>query len=46
MGLFHRMRSLQRFTAVPAPVYNLLNQERSLSSRTTFKLNRDAALAE
>ena len=43
---FRRMRSLQKFVAVHASVYNHFNQERSLSSRTNFKLNRAAALAE
>ncbi len=41
---FRRMRSLQRFVAVHASVYNHFNQERSFSSRTYFKLNRAAAL--
>jgi len=43
---FRRMRSLQKFASVHASVYNHFNQERSLSSRTNFKLNRAAALAE
>jgi len=43
---FHRMRSLRKFAAVHASVQNYSNQERSLSSRTIFKLNRTAALAE
>jgi len=43
---FRRMRTLQLFAAVHASVHNLFNQERSLSSRTIFKLNRAAALAE
>jgi len=43
---FRRLRSLQKFVSVHASVYNLFNSERSLSSRSTFKLNRDAALAE
>jgi len=43
---FRRMRSLQKFASVHASVYNLFNQERSLSSRPNFKLNRAAALAE
>ena len=41
-----RMRSLQKFAAVHACVYNRLNQERSLSTRPNFKLTRTAALAE
>jgi putative transposase len=40
------MRSLRKFAAVHSSVYNLSNQERSLSSRTIFKRNRTAALAE
>ncbi|MEO9572939.1 MAG: IS6 family transposase, partial [Tateyamaria sp.] len=43
---FRRMRSLQKFASVHASVYNHCNQERSLSTRTNFKLNRAAALAE
>jgi putative transposase len=43
---FRRMRSLQKFASVHASVSNHFNQERSLSSRTHFKLNRAAALAE
>ena len=43
---FRRMRSLQKFCAVHASVSNHFNQERSLSSRSFFKLNRTAALAE
>ena len=43
---FRRMRSLQKFAAVHASVCNHFNQERSLSSRPNFKLNRAAALAE
>jgi putative transposase len=43
---FRSMRSLQKFAAVHASVSNHFNQERSLSSRPNFKLNRAAALAE
>ena len=43
---FRHMRSLQKFAAVHASVYNHFNQERSLSTRPNFKLNRAAALAE
>ncbi len=43
---FRRMRTLQKFAAVHASVYNLFNTERSLSSRQLFKQNRAAALAE
>ncbi|TDK54052.1 IS6 family transposase, partial [Antarcticimicrobium luteum] len=37
---FRRMRSLQKFSAVHASVYNLFNSERSLTSRSNFKLRR------
>ena len=43
---FRSMRSLQKFTAVHASVCNHFNQERSLSKRNDFKLNRAAALYE
>ena len=43
---FRRIRSLQRFVAVHASVHNHFNQERHLYSRSNFKLNRTAALAE
>jgi len=46
MQRFRRMRSLQKFSAVHSFVYNHFNQERSLTSRDTFKLTRAAALAE
>ena len=43
---FRRLRSLQKFASVHASVSNHFNQERSLSSRHYFKLNRTAALSE
>ncbi|MEQ8401985.1 MAG: IS6 family transposase [Roseitalea porphyridii] len=43
---FRRMRSLQKFAAVHGSVYNHFNQERHLYSRSNFKENRTAALAE
>ena len=43
---FRRMRSLQKFASVHASVTNHFNQDRSLSSRPHFKLNRAAALVE
>jgi len=43
---FRRMRSLQKFAAVHGSVYNHFNQERHLYSRSNFKQNRTAALAE
>jgi len=43
---FRRMRSLQKFAAVHSSIHNHFNQERHLYSRSNFKLNRAAALAE
>jgi len=43
---FRRMRTLQKFASVHASVSNHFNQDRSLSSRQNFKLNRAAALTE
>jgi len=43
---FRQMRSLQKFVAVHSSVHNHFNQERHLYSRSKFKLNRTAALAE
>lgn len=43
---FRRMRSLQKFVSVHASIFNHFNQERCLSKRCHFKLNRTAALAE
>jgi len=46
MQRFRRLRSLQMFVSVHASVTNHFNLERSLTSRSNFKLNRTAALAE
>ena len=43
---FRRMHSLQKFASIHALFYNLFNSQRSLLTRNTFKLNRDAALTE
>ncbi len=43
---FRITRSLQKFTAIYASVYNHFNSERHLYSRQHFKVNRTAALAE
>ncbi|WP_339635929.1 IS6 family transposase [uncultured Sneathiella sp.] len=43
---FRRRRSLQKFVSVHASVHNHFNTERHLNSRTTFKVQRDVALAE
>jgi len=40
------MRSLQKFAAVHASVFNHINQERGLSSRNLFKTKSAAAPAE
>ncbi len=46
MAKFRSAKSLQKFAAVHAWVYNHFNQERHLYNRENFKLNRSAALAE
>jgi putative transposase len=46
MQRFRSMRTLQKFVAIHASVHNHFNQERHLYSRSNFKLNRAAALAE
>jgi putative transposase len=43
---FRRMHSLQKFASVHSSVHNHFNTERSLSSRSDYKLSRTAALAE
>ena len=43
---FRCTRTLQKFASVHASVFHHFNQERSLSSRQIFKLNRIATLAE
>ena len=43
---FRRMRSLQKFASVHSSVHNHFNTDRHLTSRTTFKQSRAAALAE
>ena len=43
---FRRVQTLQKFVAVHASIYNHFNQDRSLSQRDHFKVNRTAALAE
>lgn len=46
MQRFRSMRSLQKFAAVHASVYNHFNLERHLYSCDNFKLNRAASLSE
>ncbi|WBL31733.1 IS6 family transposase [Sinirhodobacter sp. HNIBRBA609] len=43
---FRRTRSLQKFVAVHASIFNHFNSERSFYSRANFKKNRAAALAK
>lgn len=43
---FRLMRSLQKFTSIHSSISNHFNKERHLNSRDTFKVQRDAALAE
>jgi len=38
------MHSLQKFAAIHASIHNLFNSQRSLSKRSTFKINGDVAL--
>jgi putative transposase len=43
---FRRMRNLQKFAATRASVHTRFNLERHLYSRSPFKRNQAAALAE
>ena len=43
---FRHMGSLQKFTSLHSSVYNHFNKEQHLNPRDTFKVQRDAALAE
>jgi putative transposase len=43
---FRCMQSLQKFAAWHGSIHNHFNQERTLTSRQSFKERRDAALAE
>ena len=43
---FRRMRSLQKFASIHSSVFNHFNKERHLNSRDTYKVQREAALAE
>ena len=46
MSKFRSSKSLQKFTAIHASIYNHFNHERHFYSRQNFKRNRAAALAE
>jgi putative transposase len=43
---FKRIHSLQKFASTHASFYNHFNSQKPLSKRSSFKLNRDAALTE
>ena len=46
MAKFRDIKTLQKFTAAHASIYNHFNQDRHLNRRDIFKENRSAALAE
>jgi putative transposase len=46
MAKFRSIKTLQRFAAAHASIYNHLNHDRHLDRRDIFKQNRTAALAE
>jgi putative transposase len=43
---FRCLRSLQKFVSIHSSIYNHFNHERHLNNRDTFKLQRNASLAE
>jgi len=46
MAKFRDIKTLQKFTAAHASIYNHFNQDRHLNRRDIFKQNRSAAMAE
>jgi putative transposase len=46
MAKFRDVKTLQKFSAVHASIYNHFNKERHLNRRDNFKKNRSAALVE
>ena len=46
MAKFRDIKTLQKFTAAHASIYNHFSQDRHLNRRDIFKANRSAALAE
>ena len=46
MVKFRDIKTLQKFAAVQASTFNYFNHDRQLNSRSVFKKNRSAALAE
>tara|TARA_R110002167_G_scaffold62754_8_gene177157 strand:- start:893 stop:1051 length:159 start_codon:yes stop_codon:yes gene_type:complete len=43
---FRQMRTLQKFSSVPAAYHSPFNQDRHLISRDDFRTRRSAAFAE
>ncbi len=46
MAKFRDMKTLQKFAAAHASIYNHFNHDRHLNRRHIFKQNRSTALAE
>ena len=46
MSKFRDIKTLQKFAAVHASTFNHFNLDRHLNSRSVYKKNRSAALAE
>ncbi len=46
MQRFRAVRTLQKFAAAHASIYNHFNHDRHINPRNIFKQNRSAALAE
>jgi putative transposase len=46
MQRFRRLSTLQKFAAIQSSIYNHFNRERHHYSRSHFKQNRHAAVAE
>jgi putative transposase len=46
MSKFQDIKTLQKFAAVHALTFNHFNLDRHLNSRSVYKKNRSAALAE
>jgi putative transposase len=46
MSKFRDVKTLQKFGSIHASIHNHFNLDRHLNSRSVFKQNRSAALAE
>jgi len=46
MAQFRDIKTLQKFASIHASVHNYFNLDRHLNSRSVYKQNRTAALAE